>query len=284
MTTWRTTTPDGRPFQVHEEDPSDRFFHSRSFRMFISYRSGHEAGAIALAKQVEIFGIDTFVACRDFRPGDHWEDEIERVIIASDALLAYCSADFGFGIWATREVKWAKHHRKPIFPLVIGEQPTGPVSEHHSMQLNGTAAPIAEIIRRYADFPRMTESLVTAIEKCAQHGSFDLANQLARTLSEVLHMSDNQAKRLIWAYNNRTMSNRYRTNQVRAAHGFGMRSADPRESVLTQKINELTSLSVCHDSNGDIVNAPPISSQRPDQTDSPAFTRVVFADPFGERG
>ena len=284
MNSWTTRLPDGRPHQVIELTPSETFAQSQSFRMFLSHRSGHENDTIYLAGQINEYGIDTFVAPRDLRPGDDWELNIERAIADCDALLAYCPPDFGDGDWTTKEVILAGKFGKPILPIWIGGRPTGPVTKYHALQLNGGRVPVLEIVRRCTAFPPMTEALVGAIERCAQQGSFELANRLARALSFISYMSDEQADRLIKTYNQKSISNHYgNTNQIRASYNFGWRGSSPAQSVITHKINELTSLSVCHGSDGDICDAPPRSkalSQR--AADKPAFTREIIRDSCGE--
>lgn len=284
MNSWTTTFPDGRPFQVVEDTPCEKFARCPSFRVFLSYRGGQEKDAIHLAARIEAFGITTFVAPRDLRPCDDWELEIERAIASCDALVAHCPPDFGEGDWTNKEVNRAGRLGKPVFPIWIGVPPTGPVTKYHAMQLNGDDVPVLEIVNRFTAFPRMTEALVFAIERCAQHGNFLLANQLARCFENVQHMSDEQAYRLIRAHNRKTITNRYgNTNQIRAATNFRPSYASPGQSVLTEKINELTGLSVSHGPNGDICDSPPTSVVAPQRAAAkPAFTREISRDSYAE--
>ena len=250
--------------------------------MFLSYRSGYEKDVIHLSERIEEFGVNTFVAIRDLRPCDDWELEIERAITGCDALLAYCPSDFGESEWTTKEVMLAERYRKPVFPIWIGTQPTGPITKRHALILNGDDVPVVEVVKRFTAFPRMTEALVRAIDRCAQHGSFELANRLARCFWSVQHMSTEQADRLIQVYNRKSVINRYgNTNQIRNAVNFRPSHASLSQSVLTKKINRLTTRSVSHDSDGDICDAPPPNNvMSPRASDKPKFTSELSRDPY----
>lgn len=284
MTTIRTSTPDGRTLQVVQPSRTDEFVQSRCMRVFVSYRDGHDKAALEMARRMKIYGIDTFVAFRDIPVGARWEADIQRALITCDVFAAHCTPDFGDGYWTTREVELAELHEKQIFPVRVAELPSGPIAKYQALDPNTNPDPVIALIDTYIALPRMTESLVCAIETCAHGGSFELANRLARFLSNVRHMSDEEAERLITTYNQKTCLNGYgNTNQIRAAYNFRPSYASPAQSVLTEKINELTGLSVCHGSNGDICEAPPTSVVAPQRAAAkPAFTREISRDSYAE--
>lgn len=266
----------GQPTQVADESPSERFAQSRSFRMFCSYRGGYESDTIGFLEQVETFGVVTFMAKRDIPVGAVWDIEIERAISMCDALLAYCPATFGDATWTNREVELAEKHQKPIRPIWTEGRPRGPVTRYQALILSETSDPAMDIVNGLTNHRRMTEALVSAIEKCAIHGNFELANRLAIAFAKITYMSELQADRLIETHNQIVSHDRFGyVNQIRSASHFSQFTSRPNESIITVKINELSPRLVLHGTNGDIISAPPLGTRRPDQTIRPSFTREV---------
>lgn len=282
MTIIKTTTPDGRAVQVVQPSRAEEFIQSPCLRVFVSYRDGHEEAAVHLATKISTYGIDTFVAYRDIAAGEKWEAVIQSTLINCDIIVAYCTPDFGDGHWTTREVKLAELHDKPIFPIRVGELSGGPVAKYQALDANTTPDTMAAFADAYSALPRMTESLVCAIERCAQEGSFELANRLGRFLSSVRYMSDEQAERLIATYNRKSVTNNFgNKNQIREAYSFKCFIASPGQSVITQKINEHTQRSVHHGPNGDICDAPPRNNVlSPRASDKPKFTSELPRDSY----
>lgn len=246
-----TTDPQRKVVAVLQTTSSDRFAESRCFRVFVSYRAGHEQEASHVASRLREFGIDTFVASEDVETGEEWEAMIESAIVNCDALLAYATPDFGEGKWTNREVLMAVRHGKPIYPVATDHLPTGPVGQYQALKLDGGDVPILPFIERYGRWPRMAESIVCAIEQCASRGSFLIANQLASAVSRLSVLNEGQAERLIKAYNSDESHPRFgRHNQIRDALEFRRCGANMNESLLTRKINELTGMTVEHDEIG----------------------------------
>ena len=282
MTIIKTTTPDGQTVQVVQPSRTDELFQSRCLRVFVSYRDGQDEAAIHLARRMTTYGIDTFVACRDIPVGARWESEIQRAVITCEIFAAYCTPDFGDGQWTTREVQLAELHGLQIFPIRVAGLPEGPIANYRALDANATPDTMAVFVDTYSALPRMSESIVCAIERCAQEGSYDLANRLGRFLSNVRYMSDEQSERLIATYNRKSVTNSYgNKNQIREAYSFKRFNTMPSQSVITQKINELTPRSVHHGLNGDICDAPPPSNVlSPRASDEPKFTSELPRDSY----
>lgn len=79
----------------------------RRFRVFISYRSGHEAFAEALAKRLGQEGIEPWFDRWDVRAGDSVPGKIEEGFRESQAFIPILTADYEQGKWATDELMTA---------------------------------------------------------------------------------------------------------------------------------------------------------------------------------
>ena len=79
----------------------------RRFLVFISYRSGHEAFAEALAKRLGQEGIVPWFDRWDVRAGDSVPGKIEEGFRESQAFIPILTADYEQGTWATDELMTA---------------------------------------------------------------------------------------------------------------------------------------------------------------------------------
>ena len=250
---YATTTPDGAPVAILQQTSSELFAASQRFRMFVSYRNGSEHEAGHIASRLREFGITTFVASEDLNVGERWAIEIEAAVQNCDALLAYATSNFGSGEWTDREVRWAIRFGKPIYHVAPGVLASGPVAEYQALQLDGGDVPILKIVQHFGQFPRMAESIVYAIERCAKGGSYAQANQLASAFQRLSVLSCEQAQRLIDAYNSDESHPAFGAyNQIRGAFAFGRGTGGANDSLMVTRINELTPLVVGHDEEGKI--------------------------------
>jgi cellulose biosynthesis protein BcsQ len=64
----------------------------RDLRVFLSYSHEDRSIAAEVEKALESAGFDTFFAHNDLRPGDNWQMEIERRLLAADAMVALVSS------------------------------------------------------------------------------------------------------------------------------------------------------------------------------------------------
>ena len=257
---YTTTTPEGELVAVVQTTNSDVFAASRRFRTFVSYRNGYEREASEIASRLNEFGITTFVASEDIKGGELWETEIGSAIQHCDALLAYATSDFGSGVWTNHEVTMAKRLGKPIYHIAPNGLSTGPVAEYQALKLDGGDVPILKYVERFCEWLRMAESIVWSIERCARGGSYSQANQLASAFRQLSVLGEDQARRLVDAYNSDECHPRFGIhNQVRESLGFARRTDRSNQSLITSKMNELTRFVTEHDEHGKIlyVLSPP---------------------------
>jgi|GEM_PF-2516240 len=109
------------------------FFPDNKFGLFISHKNKDKIFAKDLKKNLERFGIASFVAHEDIHPSTEWVVEIEKALFSMDALVALLTKGFSESVWTNQEIGVAYGRNTFILSLRMGEDPSGFVSKFQGL-------------------------------------------------------------------------------------------------------------------------------------------------------
>jgi hypothetical protein len=121
---------------------------SRDFRLFLSHLSKDKDKATRLRDCLKPYAITAFVAHEDIHPTLEWQAEIERGLLAMDALVAIHTPGFSASFWTQQEIGYALGRGIKVISFRMGEDPKGFISKHQALSRHRKSAEqIAEDIR-----------------------------------------------------------------------------------------------------------------------------------------
>lgn len=195
-------------------DAEKRIWGDDGYRLFLSHKTEAKVEAAELKKKLRAFGVSCFVAHEDIQPTQQWQNEIEAALSSMDAVVALMTEKFHDSFWTDQELGFAFGRGVPIVALRLGRDPYGFIGKFQALSCPLEAAP-QSIVKLLIKHNRLIDAYITAIQTCR---SFDAGNLLAEVLPGIEKLSDEQAKKLVEAYNN--------NSEVRGSFGFN--GAKPR--------------------------------------------------------
>lgn len=170
---------------------------SNRFKLFISHLAEYKQDAALIKNELDSFGISSFVAHEDIKPGTKWKEEIKKALSTMDGFLALMHQGFHDSPWTDQEIGFALSRNVKIISINQGCVPQGFISQHQALSCDITNVPL-RILEMLMSEIRMVDSYILCVKNC---GSFDRANQLAKLLPFITELKKNQTHELITAFN-----------------------------------------------------------------------------------
>lgn len=101
------------------------FWREGDFRLFISHLTDHSRFATSLQKALSAYHITSFVAHKDVRPAEDWNDAVLWALRTANALLALMHQGFQESEWTGQEAGFALGRDRLILAVKLGEEPPG---------------------------------------------------------------------------------------------------------------------------------------------------------------
>lgn len=113
------------------------FWKPGHFKLFISHLASFKKTIGILKKELEKYGISSFVAHEDIEPTKEWQDEIEKGLFSMDALCAVLMPGFKDSNWTDQEVGVAIGRNVLIIPIRRELDPYGFIGKYQGFQAVG---------------------------------------------------------------------------------------------------------------------------------------------------
>jgi hypothetical protein len=198
------------------------------YRVFLSHKAEVKKETATLKESLRVFGISAFVAHEDIHPTKEWQDEIENALFSMDAFVALMTEEFHESIWTDQEVGVAFGRGVPIISVKLGKDPYGFIGKFQALSCSWEVAP-REIVKLLLKHDRMLNTYIKAVEQCAD---YEDANILSEILPYIAKLSNEQASRLVSAFNE--------NSQVRDSFGFNGKTPRRYGDGLLPHLKRLT--------------------------------------------
>ncbi len=174
-------------------------------RLFISHRDTHKVHAAQFAKELERYGVSSFVSHDCIEALTDWPDEIRSALFSMDALLVFLTDDFQASWWTDQEVGVAIGRQVPVIPLKLqSKNPYGMLMSIQAMkgnlaEIQKIAGPVFErLATDFSDFDRLRKG---AIEAFANSTSFnDSIFAMSNLLPRVSKLDPADVQRIVSAF------------------------------------------------------------------------------------
>jgi len=107
------------------------------FKLFISHLAIYKSFAEELQHSLEIYNITAFVAHKDIKPSQDWEEEIKDRLRTCDSLIAILHSDFHNSDWTDQEIGIAIGLNKMVASINLGSMPYGFLERFQALNGNG---------------------------------------------------------------------------------------------------------------------------------------------------
>ncbi len=180
-------------------DQLGRLWEPHQVRVFLSHKATFKGEAGRLKSCLASLGISAFLAHVDIEPTREWQDEIERALFSTDALVALMTEDFSDSAWTDQEIGIAIGRRVPIVSVRLGKDPYGFVGKYQGVVGRGKtptqlAAELFDLFLQHSVLhDRLAEWLVRQLENA---GSFASANQTMHSLLKLRNATPQLIKRI----------------------------------------------------------------------------------------
>jgi hypothetical protein len=104
---------------------SPAFWRQGDFRLFITHLTNHSRFAIGLQRALSAYHISSFVAHKDVRPAEDWNQEVLWALRTANALLALIHEGFHESEWTGQEAGFALGRGRLVLAIKMGEEPPG---------------------------------------------------------------------------------------------------------------------------------------------------------------
>lgn len=166
---------------------SEEPWESDEFKLFLTHVASQKSMAHTLKSSLQFYGIDSFVAHEDIRPGKEWQLVIESALHSCHALAALLHDGFRQSDWCEQEVGFALGRGLVVVPIQFDLVPYGffgsvqAINNIVSQEPKALARNVALALLRDK---RTAERLIqTVVDQLAEADSFDQANKLSRMLA-----------------------------------------------------------------------------------------------------
>jgi hypothetical protein len=127
---------DGPVVAGHSGEPLPLFWKPGHLRLFVSHRDAHKHIAHALARELEEYGISSFVAHDTIEPDAEWLVEISRALATMEIMLALITDDFHESVWTNQEVGFALGRGVPVVSAKLGRtDPRGFIQSRQALRI-----------------------------------------------------------------------------------------------------------------------------------------------------
>jgi len=167
------------------------------YRVFFSHKTEVKAETGQLKAILRCFGATGFVAHEDIHPTKAWQEEIENALTTMDAFVAILTEKFHDSLWTDQEVGFAVARGVPIVALKMPLDPYGFIGKFQALKCDWKEAPI-EIMKLLIKNSAMLDAFISALPRC---GSFEEGNTLSRVFPEIDALTNDQADRILEAFN-----------------------------------------------------------------------------------
>jgi hypothetical protein len=176
---------------------TERIWTESAFRLFLSHKSDVKKEAAKLKRRLAPFGVCAFVAHTDINPTEEWQDEIKNALASMDAFVALLTEDFHESEWTDQEVGYAFGRGVPLIAVKLGRDPYGFIGRFQALACDWPDAPLG-LIKLLIRNPQMLDAYLNSVPQCE---SFVQGNALAEALPFIKTLTEQQAERLVLAYN-----------------------------------------------------------------------------------
>lgn len=113
------------------------FWKPGHLRLFVSHRDSHKHTAHALARELEEYGISSFVAHDTIEPDAEWLVEINKALTTMEIMLALVTDDFHESVWTNQEVGVALGRGVPVISAKLGKtDPRGFIQSRQALKIS----------------------------------------------------------------------------------------------------------------------------------------------------
>ena len=174
-------------------------FSSAGLRLFLSHVSGERELVGEVGRQLELIGIDSFVAHDSIEPSEAWQDVIEAGLTDCDSLIAFVHPGFASSKWCDQEVGWVLGRKVPILALTFGSSPHGFLAKYQAKDCSTQEAD--RIATTIQDWLISQRTLQTRLAESFTHAfvesrSFHRTRMMSGLLSKIASYTDDQLSRL----------------------------------------------------------------------------------------
>lgn len=164
------------------------FWKPGHFKLFVSHLASFKKTIGILKKELEKYGISSFVAHEDIEPTKEWQDEIEKGLFSMDALCAVLMPGFKDSNWTDQEVGVAIGRNVLIIPIRKQLDPYGFIGKFQGFQAVGknvgqVAEGIFEIIS--TNIKTKTKYLNTLVELILLSNTANQAIERLKALEKI---------------------------------------------------------------------------------------------------
>jgi hypothetical protein len=106
---------------ISNDDTVSIWGETQTLNIFLTHLSSDKNSASKLKNHLSNYGISAFVAHKDIKPSQAWQDTLEKALFSSDALIALVSDKFSESEWADHEVGIAIGRQIPVLPVKMTE-------------------------------------------------------------------------------------------------------------------------------------------------------------------
>jgi hypothetical protein len=154
------------PLIAAGSSPPAHWRDAKDFKLFISHVSKDKDKAMRLKSCLSGYAISGFVAHEDIHPTLEWQAEIERALLAMDALVAVHTVGFSASNWTQQEIGFALGRGVKVISFKMGEDPTGFISKRQALSRQGkTAEQVAKEIDALLHADPLTNARIEAAQQ-----------------------------------------------------------------------------------------------------------------------
>ncbi|SDF96915.1 TIR domain-containing protein [Cellulosimicrobium cellulans] len=188
-------TTNGRP----GPRPGGGPWSGEKLRVFFSHLAEHKRVVGEVARVLENYGVEPFVAHDSIDPSKEWQLVIEGALSDCDAMVVFLHPGFRESNWCDQEVGWALGRQRPILALNYGVHPHGFMSKFQDQpcstaHVGQVAAYIMDwLIKTPSLHGRLTRGLVDAF---VESRGWDLTRRLVPYLDALSSVDDDDLTRM----------------------------------------------------------------------------------------
>jgi hypothetical protein len=180
------------------------FWKSGHLRLFVSHRDTHKRIAHALARELEEYGISSFVAHDTIEPDTEFIVEINRALASMEIMLALVTDDFHESVWTNQEVGFALGWGVPVISAKLGKaDPKGFIQARQALPIyedqlkEAGVALFGKLAERLNASDRLRGHLVSAF--CAST-DFNEARQRFDRIKDLKGFTENDVAQIVNAF------------------------------------------------------------------------------------
>jgi hypothetical protein len=187
----------GESFALSVPDAVDR-----PLALFASHLSTEKIIVQEVAKHLEGFGINVFVAHETIAPSTEWQVEIERSLAASHGALAFIHPGFDGSDWCNQEMGWVKGRGIPFLMFLFDNQhPKGMLAKTQGQKVSSTTGSLelSKLVLKWLghnpEFSKpLDESAILALSKSK---SFEMTDKLWGRVLKMDELNESQITKIL---------------------------------------------------------------------------------------